>query len=629
MQARGHDPQDPSSQSRRPGRPHERPGRTSRRSRGTQWRRTAVAATAVAVLTLAATPRAVRACGGFFCNRPPVNSPPLIAQAAENVVFVLDRDQTTGAGIVEAHVQIVYSGDVDKFSWIVPVTSLPTLGVGNDLLFQILEPRTRPTFNLSWTQDGNCQGGGGGFACGGASSSATANPGGGPQDAGKGPHAVDVAFRGNVGPYETAIVRSDDPQALETWLVDNQYYVSPEASQIITGYVNTGSYFVALRLQQGRDVTEIQPIVLKLAAEEGCLPLKLTAIASTQDLRINIWVLGAGRAVPLNYTEISLNLLKLDWFSQGGNYDKLLGEAANEAGGNAFAIEYAQPASLSQSWFAVPSTALSSLMGATTPPAFWNVLQQLGLPLSGRVLQVLREYIPEPAAFVAQGITEAQFYSSLPNFFLQNPSAFGPFNAAAAATAIDTQVLRPMAGLRSLFETHQTLTRVATFISPDEMIKDPLFVTNPTLPGLSNVHSAVAHLLCGDEDYSFCDAPVRVDVEGQPPGIRFRPPKGSCNSQFAPAVYDRTDVDAKMPAADRGWRRDPTGDGDVILDNSSAIATTLLLHNAAVGGGGGGSGCACATTAKRARRGLPGAALFLAGALAIAWRRGRRGPREK
>ena len=52
-------------------------------------------------------------------------------------------------------------------------------------------------------------------------------------------------------------------------------------------------------------------------------------------------MLAAARAVPINYAEIGINQAKLDWFSGGKNYDQLLKEAANEAQGNAFAVEYA------------------------------------------------------------------------------------------------------------------------------------------------------------------------------------------------------------------------------------------------------------------------------------------------
>ncbi|MEP6652991.1 MAG: DUF2330 domain-containing protein [Myxococcales bacterium] len=561
-----------------------------------------------------------QACGGFFCNQPAPNQGPPIAQAGENVVFVLDRDPDTGAGKVEAHVQIVYSGEVDKFSWVVPVSSLPTLSVGQDILFQILEPRTRPTFNLSWAMDGTCKDTNppGAGCMGGSSAAAGASaPGSIP---GPGGPVVDVAFHGNVGPYESAVIRSDDAQALESWLTAHQYFVSPEASQIIKQYVDTGSYFVALRLQMGREVSEIQPIVLRLNAEEGCLPLKLTAIAATPEMRINVWVLGAGRAVPLNYTEVELNLLKLDWFSGGGNYDKLLGEAANEAAGNAFAVEYAQPTANAVSWFTLPPNASSSLAAALNPADFWNTLQRLGLPLSGRVLQVLRTYIPEPASLMAQGLTEGQFYASLPQSWSFSAAAFAPFNAAAAAADLDVQVLKPMADLRSLFEHHATLTRVATFISPEEMTKDPLFVTNPTLPDLANVHTAMARVLCGDQDYDTCSAPIQVDVPGYG-GVRFRPPANTCNSPVQPPPYWRADLDATMPAAWRGWRRDASGPGEVAFDGASKIADALHAHNVAAGEE---SGCACAVAARRARDPLLGLAVLAVLGTVVLRRRDRR-----
>ena len=101
---------------------------------------------------------------------------------------------------------------------------------------------------------------------------------------------------------------------------------------------------MALRLQVGQDTSAIRPIVLRMAANEACLPLKLTAIAATPDLRINVWVLGERARRPDQLLEIAINQARLDWFNFGRNYDQLLKDAANEAEGNAFAVEYAMPA---------------------------------------------------------------------------------------------------------------------------------------------------------------------------------------------------------------------------------------------------------------------------------------------
>ena len=103
--------------------------------------------------------REARACGGFFCNAPPPDGSLPIAQAAENVLFVLDTDPATGAHRVEAHIQIAYTGPATSFSWIVPVTAVPTVDVGWDILFDRIEPPTRPSFVLTRGIDGKCQGG--------------------------------------------------------------------------------------------------------------------------------------------------------------------------------------------------------------------------------------------------------------------------------------------------------------------------------------------------------------------------------------------------------------------------------------------------------------------------------------
>ena len=577
----------------------------------------ALAAWAVAAALLLA-PGAARACGGFFCDRPAAANPvPVIAQAAENVLFALDRDPLTGAGIVEAHIQIKYMGAADQFSWIVPLTSMPSLAVGSDVLFQVLEPATRPTFTTSFVVDGMCNmpSGGSGVGCA-ASSEATA---GGPSVGDGGTRApgasIDVSFQGNIGPYETVVVRSDDPAALEAWLNDHQYFVSPQASQIIQQYVATQSYFVALRLRSGHGVDEIQPLVVKLTAEEGCLPLKLTAIATTPDLRINVWVLGGGRAVPINYDELTLNYAKLDWFGNGANYDRLVSEAANEAGGNAFLAEYAQPAGTVASRFAVRTDAATVLAQQTMPMGFISSLMSLGVPLSGRVIEVLRQQLPEPATLKAQGVTEAQYYNPQLGYLFSVVS--GQFDAAATAAQLETEVFVPMRSFQSLFASHAYLTRLATFISADEMTKDPLFVTNATLPPVSNQHAATAHVLCSD-DFNMCAAPVRLDLPDGGPSLRYRAAAGgACSS--GTAAFDRGKLDTDLPASERVYRRDATGPGTVLVDQTAAIQKVLRAHDGTVPTGSGGG---CAVT-RRARSSAPGA-LLLVGALALARRRLRR-----
>src|SRR5690349_2403491 len=102
----------------------------------------ALSVTLVSALLSIAHAGAAWACGGFFCDSPNPSTPTLlpIAQAGENVLFILDDDPATGAPRVQAHIQILYTGSAAQFSWVVPVTAPPTLDVGSDLLFDRIEP---------------------------------------------------------------------------------------------------------------------------------------------------------------------------------------------------------------------------------------------------------------------------------------------------------------------------------------------------------------------------------------------------------------------------------------------------------------------------------------------------------
>jgi len=549
--------------------------------------------------------REAHACGGFFCNSPPPDGSLPIAQAAENVLFVLDTDPVTGAHRVEAHIQIAYTGPATSFSWIVPVTAVPTVDVGWDILFDRIEPPTRPSFQVMRAIDGKCQGGGSGIGCGGAAESGSKAGGG----AGPGESTVDVLSRGSVGPFDYVVVRSEDGATLRTWLTDNGYFVSDDGAKIVDDYVATGHSFVAVRLKVGQDTSAIRPIVLRMESPEACLPLKLTAIASTPNLRINVWVLAAARAIPINYAEIAVNLAKIDWFNFGRNYDQLLQEAANEAQGNAFAVEYAQRSTAAVGWMTVSSGARSTLATQLDPASYLRALANTGVTPTSAVVQVLRKYIPMPSELQTQGVTESQFYGNMQFYWANYGGRFAPFDPVALTAELEAEILQPMDDLRPLFEANASLTRLATFISPEEMTKDPLFVTNARLPDVSPQHNATATLLCGDEEFSMCEAPVRIALDD---GRTIYYAGGGCGGS-----PPRTDID-QMPSAAVAWNRDPDTDGQVVLDNREAITQAIAAHNATVPTPD--SGCGCSLRARPRHATI----LVLVAAVAfLAVRRGR------
>jgi hypothetical protein len=410
------------------------------------------------------------------------------------------------------------------------------------------------------------------------------------------------------------VIHSTDPEALKQWLRDNMYYVSPEASGLIDVYVAENKYFVALKLLNGQDVQSIRPIVLRFNADAPCVPLRLTAIAAVSDLRVNLWVLAARRSIPLNYLEIAVNQAKLDWLAGAGNYDKLLSDAANEAGGNAFTAEYAGTARLMdrQLWFDGKYN-LPKLRAATTPPAYLSELAAQGFPRDSKLLALLEKYIPEPAGLVAAGISERDFYNRLASYWSTNAADFAPFDPSAMTDELDATIVQPLANAQALFDGFPYLTRLATFISPMEMTKDPIFSFNGDLGDVPVLRQADAVFECGTMLYNRCQAPLRMRL---PDGrtLRFKPAP-TTTPCYGYATYPRDDLD-NLPALQTAWQRAESGAGNVVADNSGVINQMVTDHNAKLSGG-----CGCAQSGSGAGGGAGALATMLAAALLARRRR--------
>jgi hypothetical protein len=165
-----------------------------------------------------------QACGGLFCNAPPPDpfAPLPVAQSGENVVFSITQDPAGGAPTLQAHIQILYTGDAAKFSWVVPVDAMPTLSTGSDRLFTALANVTQPRFQQTNQTSGTC------ISPGVGGTTGTAGAFGGTGSAGSfgaagagGGGGVMVSFQGAVGPFDAAVIKSDDSVALlrEVWRV--------------------------------------------------------------------------------------------------------------------------------------------------------------------------------------------------------------------------------------------------------------------------------------------------------------------------------------------------------------------------------------------------------------------------
>ena len=537
---------------------------------------------ALASATLVATHGDVNACGGLFCGGPPPNpfAPLPVAQNGENVVFSITKDPAGGAPTLQAHIQILYTGDAAKFSWVVPVDAAPTLSTGTDRLFTQLAAVTQPRFQASNQQSGTCivpptgstgTAGTGGPFVGGTGSAGTTGAGGG------GGGGVTVSFQGAVGPFDAAVIKSDDPTELKKWLTDNAYVVTDAASGLIDVYVRENKHFVALKLLNGVGVRSIQPIVLTFRGTEACVPLRLTAIAANPDMPVLVWVLSDKRVAPRGFYEMKIDEARIDWPRGGTNYfgpQGLVSLAANEAGGNAFVTEYAGASSIARTQvYSNGQINLTTLMTAMTPVTYVQAVISMGLGSDPLVLPLLAKYIPMPDAVKAMGVTEQQFYANI-SFYWQQ-FAFPPYDLKALTDEISKSIVTPRIEAQMMIDGHPYLTRLNTFISPDEMNQDPFFFESRDLTDVSNVHTAVLRTMCGNMEYLYCNAPVRLELpDGRMAWLRAGSKATTCQGA-TPTVAGL----ASLPAAEVAWQREETGDGIRVIDNTTAIAAGIAANN--------------------------------------------------
>jgi hypothetical protein len=259
-----------------------------------------IALSALALGTvLTALPQSAEACGGLFCSRQRVD------QAGEKILFATDGENVT------VYVQIQYTGDAQNFSWIVPVPSEPVVGLGSDSLFTALRATTRPQFCIKVTDEGQCKSDLVSAKAGVSASAPMAASAGAMADN----SAVQVLQQEQLGAFDVAVLKSDDPGALKKWLLDNQYVIPDKMDPLLVPYVSGKYDFVAVKLQKNATAGDIQPIVMKYKSTKPGIPIRLTGIAATPDMDVYVWTLGQSRFVPDNYLHAVINEARIDWLN--------------------------------------------------------------------------------------------------------------------------------------------------------------------------------------------------------------------------------------------------------------------------------------------------------------------------
>jgi hypothetical protein len=471
-------------------------------------------ALSVAILPVLAPARA-SACGGFFCSSSPIQ------QSSERVLYAYEAD-----GSLTMAVEIQYAGFDDDFAWILPVPLPPTISLGTSALFDAVDGASAPRFPLSETTVGTCrevprcvrEDGSEPFAasCGYTYVpeptdyvDTTPPPPPGPMTDPP-PGSMDgltIYSEGPIGPYETVVLGAATASEVVAWLGAHDYDIPGASLPLLEPYAALGHVFVALRLRANRVSSVLRPIVLRTPAPasgiaEACLPIRLTAIATTPALGITAFFLGDQLVTPANYSIGEVDLAGASLYRNGPSaYDAAVAAAADRRGGHAFVTDYAGRTPL----LSIPHASVLDLATTTAPQTFLRALVTRGYRGDALLLELLERYLVPPA-----GTDARTFYNCLAtgSAGCGTPRAFDP---AALASAIEQEIVRPRAEAEALLRRHARLTRLSTELGPAEMTIDPVFVRDPGTPEVSNVHVGTLVRRCSPT-YFRQDAPVDLVV---------------------------------------------------------------------------------------------------------------------
>lgn len=527
-------------------------------------------------------PPPAQACGCFA----PVDPSVPVVQAGERILFAYKDGEVT------AHIQIQYQGKPGDFGWLLPLPDVPHkrdggegIDLGVDELFSQLTSTTQPRYRLNRVYE-QCGSGLSRNAAFGASAAedAAGVPGAQPPSQAPSP----LVFKETIGPYESAVLRADNKDLMFNWLKDNKYFVPSGTDTVVSPYIRPGAFFLALKLKAGLSEGDLQPVVLHYKSDVPMIPIILTSVAATPNMGVQVWMLGAGRAIPRNYYHTVVNDMQINWLNGGRNYNDVIIKAVGEADGkHSFVTEFAGDAAVMRGVLDRSGRfdALPGLATATNPVTF--VEQTLSMfTLNTQLASILSRKLPLPAALASQGVTLSTYYQQFRQYIevdrARNPSKYADIEAKLADFPNQTLALRdelkttiadPTLEAAALFQQHPTLTRMYSTLSPEDMNRDPAFSYNPGLPSYSNDHVATLTYHCGGffSQQRYTSATLELAS-----GLRRQFSIDQVNN----AEYSAVDA----PYSEQIQLLREVGDPEVVVDNSELIRRALGMGGCSLGG---------------------------------------------
>src|SRR5439155_23771005 len=115
---------------------------------------------------------------------------------------------------------------------------------------------------------------------------------------------------------------------------------------LVDVYVQEKMVFLAMKLQPGKQVRDIQPVKMTYKSVKPMIPLRLTAVAATPNMVVLTWILSKTQATPENYAVARVPDEEIVFGAFGGNnYSQLATTHLAAFKGRAFITEFAGPAS--------------------------------------------------------------------------------------------------------------------------------------------------------------------------------------------------------------------------------------------------------------------------------------------
>jgi hypothetical protein len=461
-------------------------------------------------------------------------------------------------GTVTAVVQIQYSGPAERFSWVLPVPGTPDVELSSDIAFQRLQAFSNPSYRLNTTVEGECADDFRAFA---SFADAGVAIDFGAADAGPTGPPVTVLAHANVGPYVYDVIQLNPElespgDAAVAWLELNGYDVSGLGGSTLGSYLLDGMNLIAFKLEKGNSAGTIRPVRLRFEASCPMIPIRPTAVAATPDMGVMVWVVGPARAVPTNYLSLELNEAALDWTRGAPNYNAVVTQAANEAGGQGFVTEHAVPASAYRDVVYRPDSAFTSFGWESDP------LEELLSQILARygtwdgTSELIRDLFVDEVSIA--DVSDCLFFGFEPCDLntLGTLRPFGSEERALLRARFVDEVIDPVRETNALFAEGAYVTRLYTTLSAAEMTLDPTFDFNPDLPDVSNQHVAERVVRC---------SPSLLRSEA--PWTAVLP-----NGQRVHGSGNGWPVDpSATPALKVATRLTTRGTGEVVIDNESRI----------------------------------------------------------